>query len=282
MNSSELTEIADEISLDKSFTESLCRFIDNNPDTVLFLYKEEDGIKRKLFEDTDTYNLFLKENFSRDLHPLLNLYFAVVFAGLCKIEYQIKDIDSDIYKETMSDINIWARTYQKVTGMAGLENIGWIRRHLMCDIFRLGRLQFEMSSLDRKIKDYPEGTPCLNIHIPEGGKLDIQRCRRSIDKAKSFFTRHHSRNYQIAVCHSWLLHESLGGILNQNSNIIRFAELFEIIESDDDQAQALDRVFGRDANISEALPELTSLQRGVKRFLLDGGQPGMGYGIIEL
>ena len=87
MKSDEFAKTADIICLDKRFSVLLCRFIDENPETILLLEKEEERIKEKLFRNVDIYNAFLKENFDNHLHALLNLYFAVVLAGQCKSKY---------------------------------------------------------------------------------------------------------------------------------------------------------------------------------------------------
>lgn len=282
MNSCDLALIAEEVRLENKFAVALCRFVDENPRLVVSLEKEEQKIKRLLLEDAGKYESFMKDMYDIELYPILNLYFAVVFAEQCKSEYKSRGIDPAVYRDTMSDINIWARSNYNKSGEVGLMAIGWIATHLSFRIFRLDRLQFEMKTLEKKVKEYPACTPCLDIHIPEGEKLNTKKCQSSIEMAKDFFSNHFEESYPIATCHSWLLHESLREIMEEDSNIVRFASLFEVIENNSDKIQALERVFGDNVKISDDMPESTSLQRKMKRFLLDGGQVGMGYGIIEL
>jgi hypothetical protein len=278
----DFSRTAKEISLNDKYSEFLCQFIDANKDTISFLRNEKDRIQEYLFNDFDKYKLFLKENFNTDLHAPINLYLAVFFSWMCKQNYLSKKINQEIYRDTMGDINIWVSSYYRKSGKIGLQEMGWIRNHLSFRIFRLGRLQFEMAVLDRKVNEYPVNMPCLNIHIPEGEKLDIAKCQKSIEQSKIFFKTNFNTNYKIATCHSWLLHENLKYILDSDSNIIRFGQLFEIIENDSDNSQTLERVFGEGEKISAHLPETTTLQRKLKSYLLQGGEIGSGYGIIKL
>lgn len=282
MNSIEFIKIANEIALEQKYSDGICRLIMENTRLLSQVEKVEDTVKAKLSHDIHSYNEFIEAHFDQDLHLALNLYYAVIFAHQSKDEYLSKNIDDNIYQETMSDINIWANSYHKKTGRIGLEEFKWIRKHLLFKVFKLGRLQFEMSRLKNNVKGFVKNSECLNIHISEGEKLDIVKCQQSIEMAKSFFLKHFNKHYHIAVCHSWLLHENLKLVLDQSSNIIKFSQLFEIVENDEDCTQALERVFGPDVQISAEMPEDTSLQRRMKHFLLEGNIIGMGFGIIKL
>lgn len=274
MDCDTIIQIASEICLDKTYSDYLCQFIEENREVFTLLDKMSELAREKLISSFDEYQALIQETFECNIHPQVNLYYAVLFAGQCKKEFTSKGINHDVYRETMSDINIWASSYHRKTGKIGLEEIGWIRHHIRGDLYRLGRLQFEMG--------FFENSPCLHIHIPEGGKLDFDECRKSIARAKPFFEKHLSCAYTLAVCHSWLLHKSLKEILGSNSNILNFANLFEIIENDNDQKQAMERVFGAESDDLKYLPEHTSLQRKLKSHLQGGNSIGMGLGIIRL
>ncbi|MBI9104625.1 MAG: DUF5596 domain-containing protein [Spirochaetales bacterium] len=281
MTSGAFRKTAGKIKLNSIYIEEVCRIILNNP-----LLKErvdalEDHARRTLFSDLSNYNDLLKTHFNTEHRMLINLYFAVCFAGDCELRYLSARIDPEIYIDTMGDIEIWVGSYYERTGCVGLEAVSWIRRHLKFEVFKLGRLQFELGVLQMPVNNYPEGAKCLNIHIPEGEKLDVAKCRESIRRVKTFFRRHLGYEYSIAVCHSWLLHGNLKDLLEEDSNISGFARLFEIIDNDDDASQIIERVFGPGEVVSQELPEKTTLQRKLKRYLLTGHRIGMGTGIIE-
>ena len=82
-------------------------------------------------------------------------------------------------------------------------------------------------------------------------------------------------------CHSWLLCPKLKEILPETSRIIRFQDLFTVY-GEDDERQAEERVFGAPLDDPRLYSEHTSLQRAMKRALLEGKTFGMGMGIRNI
>lgn len=282
VNKIRFLKTASELKIDERIAGEACDclFEDIN------LRERVDALKGRLYRrmkrSLPAYNKLLLRYFPKENHPLINLCVFILFADETWDYYQKKGIPRNIFIDTMSDAGIWADRYFDNTGEAGLEEISWIRRHLKGEIFRLGRLQYEPGRLGKRMQGFSRRTPCLWIHIPEGEKLDTQNCRDSIEAAKSFFPAHFGKAYPLACCNSWLLHKNLRKILKEDSNIIRFAELFTVVENDNDNSQALQRVFGWEAAVSPDLPEESSLQRGMKEALLQGTAFGMGLGIIKI
>ena len=57
------------------------------------------------------------------------------------------------------------------------------------------------------------------------------KCKKSLDFAREFFAGFYpDYKWDVFTCHSWLLGEDLKDILNENSNIIKFQNLFTIEE----------------------------------------------------
>lgn len=121
-----------------------------------------------------------------------------------------------------------------------------------------------------------KGSPVINIHIPQGEKLDREACQKSLEWA-----RHTYGTKYPYVCHSWLLYPGLQNVLRETSNILRFQQRFKIIEVDYKEREAEWRVFGTVKNVITEYPEGTSLQRGVKEYLLEGNILGNGWGILR-
>lgn len=190
---------------------------------------------------------------------ILKLY--TDFAIEAEAEYQNRNISNNIYIDTFSDFAIWFTAADS----KGILNSRWLMRHIKLRLFKLGRLQFEM------------GKDSIHIHIPATGPLDMEKCISSLKKADSFF----DPRYRYFDCSSWLLSPALNQLLDENSNIIRFQRLFTVTETDPDNRQAEERVFGRVSDNRESYSENTILQRNLKRYLLESGKPGTGYGIIE-
>ncbi len=201
--------------------------------------------------------------------------------------YRKKGISDEIFFDTMSDIRIWSENFRKKTGLVGLENIGWIQNHLNCKIFRLGRLQFQpfpfyLPPYVLKNKNVHAniriGETVLNVHIPQGEKLLKEECEKSFSMAEGFFE---SLPYKAFICDSWLLCERNREFMSEDSNIIRFSEMFEILGSSEFSSQTVERVFGKKERDPLLYPENTTLQRQCKAYILSGGKPGTGFGIIR-
>ena len=82
-------------------------------------------------------------------------------------------------------------------------------------------------------------------------------------------------------CQSWLLSPALKNILSGNSNILSFQKLFDIVETDEESMAVLDWVFPGFDKVSGKLPENTSLQRNMKKYLLEGKKIGWTKGILR-
>lgn len=215
---------------------------------------------------------------------------AVALAMACQAEadYQRMGIASDVFDATFSDIRIWAEHYRAKTGVDGLGEIGWIINHCRLKIFRLGRLQFERTSVHfppftpfhkRKLTSVRQGDHCLGVHIPEGEKLDIDTCERDFTKAPDFFKRHFpNEQYACFTCLSWLLSSVYGEILPQESNIVRFHALWDDVWDVRGDHQAIERIWSsgdRDARD-------TLLQQRAAAWLAQGKRLGMGFGIRRI
>ncbi len=201
--------------------------------------------------------------------------------------YRKKGISDKVFYDTMSDITIWNENFRKKTGLVGLDNIGWIQNHLNCKIFRLGRLQFQPFPfylppyvIRNKKQDINIriGAKVLNVHIPQGEKLLKEECEKSFAEAEVFFSDY---PYEAFICDSWLLCERNREFMSEDSNIIRFSEMFVLLGSSDFSSQTIERVFGKKEKNPELYPENTSLQKQCKAYLLSGGKPGTGFGIIR-
>lgn len=117
------------------------------------------------------------------------------------------------------------------------------------------------------------GMPVINIHIPADGPLTPESVEDSIAQAEAYFASVHDP-HRVGVCLSWLADPTLGCFLPENSNICRFMRCFDKFPLLCKQPAGITRVFGKHAGNSAVsdLPERTSLQRNLKRYLLEGGE----------
>lgn len=192
-------------------------------------------------------------------------------------------IDDNIFYETMSDIKIWCEN----NGNNGLKNYRWLTTHINGEIFKIGRLQYQMYVCDSEDLDYSRlpfnrGEKVLYIHIPQGEKLKYSECVKSIKLAKEFFNKYfYDFTYRYFFCESWLLYEENGDFMKKDSNILKFVSLFDIAYSVKDDKQAIERIFGKEKNNMADYPENTSLQKAAKEYMQNGHNLGMGIGTIK-
>lgn len=219
---------------------------------------------RNIFYENETR--FFQEIEKSSEKEFLILYLYLRFAEDLYSAYKDAGIPDCVYYDTFSDLAVWSAHCFKKKGIIGLAEEKWLKLHLKMKLFRLGRLQFEKDTAKKSI----------HIHIPEGGALSPKACGESIQRAKEFF----GDSYRLFDCESWLLSPVLLELLEAESNIIRFQKRFQVLGVNEKACQAEERVFGEILDDKHLYPENTALQRSLKRCLLNGRNPGVGYGIL--
>ena len=158
--------------------------------------------------------------------------------------------------------------------------MGWLAHTLKMELFRLGRLQFEPGLLEKDIHGttvhLKAGTRILNVHIPAGEKMDYAACLESFERSKVFF----GNSFEAYMCESWLLSPVLKELLPSESNIIKFQDLYEIVEMLYGEAQPEERIFGEVRADKENYPEDTTLRKKAKEILTAGKDMGVGIGVF--
>ncbi len=147
--------------------------------------------------------------------------------------------------------------------------------------FSGGRAVFENVRLDTKKWEYAlsPGDPVLSVHIPADGRMDIELCRESFDRAESFFEDYPFKAY---VCYSWLLDVAFERLLHEGTNIRKFQKIFRLFPIPGEGKRALMEAFkGKVPEDFSKAPRDTSLQRSLADFVLAGGRlhDGGGYAL---
>lgn len=142
--------------------------------------------------------------------------------------------------------------------------------------------QITVISEDEWIRVLDEKDAVLNVHIPEGSKLDHEQCIKSYNEALTFFKKYFPEtNFKAFVCYSWLLDVQLKDILPAESNIAQFLGDFVVFPVDSPrEAQVYERVFGKYSDTPAHLPENTFLQKSIKKYLVEGNFMRNGAGFI--
>jgi len=147
-------------------------------------------------------------------------------------------------------------------------------------LIEVGRLQYEyimFNPLDEK-----EEKHCIQVHIPRGEKLDVLKVKESLSKSIVEIKKYFGLDNPQYFCTSWLLSPQINTLVDSNSNIAKFNELFEIVGQKDGIKDVLNFVF----NISECsdyneLEEKTTLQVKIKQMLLNNESISTGIGILK-
>lgn len=188
-------------------------------------------------------------------------------------EYEKKKIPTKIFIDTMKFCTRFLNEHYHVYGQYKFVWAWWFPRQLTLQEFRIGDLEYEFIMSDEQV---------ISVHIPSDADMCEDKVLESIsafyDFRKKFFTEW--ENVKIC-CDSWLLSPVLQEFLDEKSNIINFQKLFIVEYTDYESKGALDWVFPGYQNISEELPEHTSLQKKMKAHLLRGGKVGWSRGRLN-
>lgn len=120
----------------------------------------------------------------------------------------------------------------------------------------------------------------ISLHIPSDANLQKEAVAESIHDFFEFREKFFPDWVDAKIyCESWMLSPALREFMDENSNILQFQNLFIEEKTDYNSMAVLDWVFPGYHIVSEDLPENTSLQRKMKRYLLQDGKIGwtMGY-----
>lgn len=269
-------------------TEQICHKIGLQPEvtqTVLVTYRELE--QADFFEQNkeaicmlgrrDTWELGLsrlQESLAPDERGFKIL--TVMLRMLCRTKeaYREKGISDEIFCATMGCFPRFISEHRTSYGVYGFDRAFWTPRQLSMQLFRLGELEYELNE--------EKGMRIISIHIPSDAVLTEEKSRASYEQACAFIDRYYPEWKGLPFgCNSWLLAPGLQQVLPENSNIIRFQKTFEITRVDEDSKEYLEWVYKRSDIPYNELPENTSLQRNMKRYLLQGGKIGEADGILK-
>ena len=212
----------------------------------------------------------LKQRIGDDPHGFYILAEMLLAACHTYKAYQRMGIEDDVFIETMKFCTRFTEEHKKKYGEYAFEWSWWFVRQLAMQEFRLGELEYEFVDSDER-KIY--------IHIPSGARMAPECIQESFAAYKCFLGKFYPEWKDVNwYCSSWMMSPTLKQLLPDNSNILGFQELFEILSVDYESMAVLDWVYpGEKADFS-ALSENTLLQRNMKKYLLEGGKVGWAEG----
>ena len=161
----------------------------------------------------------------------------LAFLYMCEAlekKYEEHGISKKILLDILSDIVRWCDEWSKIKGELYLGEIGWLSRSMNFYLFKIGRLQYCIHSVTEKFTKFGMkiGEYFIGVHIPPNAPLKEEDAIASLDMARDFFAKYFpDMQYSYFSCLSWLLDETLKEYLPAESNILKFADLFRIVET---------------------------------------------------
>lgn len=224
-----------------------------------------------------------------DCHPYMaHLLFWLHCVPHAQQFYAENGINEAVFWDSMYDLVCKTEMCKKNYGRVGVY-LDWFYLFFDYVLFGLGRLQFFIERFDRPSYRFGdlelrEGDTIYSCHIPANGHLRTEDCLAAFQNAYEFFKDQLPSSVIPIICHSWLIYPPyVRKVFVKDSNMARFAALFEIIDEESTGNRFLDarNVFGRyiDSDTT-SLPRNTTLQRNFIRYIEEGNEFGHGYGII--
>ena len=198
--------------------------------------------------------------------------------------YEAKGLSRKVWIDSMEDFRFKLNECHKLHGEWGTF-VFWFGRFYTAECITFNRLEFELETasedLDADGFKVKKGQTVVNVHIPSNEKIPLSKeeCDKSYHLAAEYFAPYFKDSPIVFMCGSWMLHEAMQDFLPKDSNILRFASEY-VIASRYETTDDLWRIYycNYDGH-PENLPEKTALQRGYKKYLMEGKLPGgaLGY-----
>lgn len=187
---------------------------------------------------------------------------------------QIRIHKQRVKESLLNDIKI--RKYDGIR----ISQMLWGAYFVNMRIIEVDRLQYEFVRFNPlNENEYKE---CIKIHIPSGEKLLEERVKESILKSKPEILKYFNLENPQYYCSSWILSPVINSVLDKNSNISKFYNMFEIIIEKDGLDDVLNFIFNvKEINDYTKLEENTSLQKKVKEMILKNKKITIGIGILK-
>ena len=216
----------------------------------------------------------------------LRLLYLISLVPHLRELYKAKNIPLEICENTVADLKYKMIECFKVKKVYGIFVDWWDIGFFRMKRFGLGRCQFE---LFKSPIDYHEngfnintGDKVVELHVPSSGPLIREEYLESYRRAAEFF-KDEFYSEVIFFAESWLLYPEKEKFLKPTSNIFAFANDFNIAKVIiDEKGEDLWRIFDTEElpeNLDE-LPEETSMQKSIKKYLKDGNYFGLGLGFF--
>lgn len=254
-------ETLEEISKNKNFIKSFNK-------AFKILYEDEFSNIKNLWKIKDK-NIFFCDSINPFITNLMIISGYKVHKSNMK-EYMLDDEQINIHKKRVKEC-FESDLIKRDTSGVRISQMLWAVYFIRLRIIEIGSLQFEY-----------ENEKTIKIHIPKNTDFRISKIKESIEESKIRIKEIYNIDNFIYRCNSWLLSNQLHNIIDNNSNISKFYNLFNVSNGDNCISDILNFVYNLDACDNYLnLKENTTLQRIIKKELLKGNKFYLGLGILK-
>ena len=239
---------------------------------VLKLLYGNESEQLELFWKESDFSKFFGETYNKFIHNIILLSgYKIHEKNMSKYNFDTYQVlaHKNRVRECLTN-DIYNRKLEGIRLSQTLWGIYFINIRLI----EVGRLQYEYCN-NKKGK-------YIKIHIPKGDKLLYNEVLNSIKNSKKEIKKYFNiENYEY-YCESWLLSKDITKLLDSNSNIAKFQQLFDITEGKDAIKDILNFVFDlQQIDSYYDLPEGTSLQSKIKDLLINEKEIHIGIGKLK-
>lgn len=216
----------------------------------------------------------------------LDLLLYICMTEHCRELYDQAEIPVKVYHDSMLDLKWKMLECKNVHDIWGIMVAPWFDRFFELSRFALGRLEFDDNPSTRCYEKggvkLGYGDWAITVHVPSSGKLSIDECMKSFRTAAEFYADRFPDGIVKFRCDSWLLAPNHKDYLAPETNIRKFADLFDVVEvSTTPQYGNWWRIFGKPYDESSMdYPSDTSLQRAYLKMISDGNHPQTALGYL--
>ncbi len=188
-------------------------------------------------------------------------------------EYVKRKISEEIFVATMRFCTRFLNEHYKTFQTYKFNLAWWFPRQISLKEFRIGSLEYEFVDVEDKE---------IAVHIPSDANLNIESVFQSLKQFYEFRNTYFSEWKNVKfTCETWMMMPELKEFMGEHSNVVAFQNLFEIDTLNYDATWYMEWIFPGYKNVDETLPERTTLQRKLKKHLLDGKKFGVAKGHLK-
>ena len=198
---------------------------------------------------------------------------------VCQVyeEYQKAGIKESVFAETMKFCTRFVVEHKRSHGYYAFTQAWWFPRQLSMQEFRIGELEYEfVDGKERRI----------DVHIPSDANMEPKHIQESFAQYRTFLEDYYPAWLEVEwYCDSWMLSPVLKQLLPEDSRILKFQNLFTVESVNYEVMEVLDWVYPgerKEPMDFSVLSEKTSLQRNMKKFLMEGGKVGWAKGKLAI